>query len=673
MTDVVENQDIVIDEVVISDEDYVGEINESESESEEVNESEGHESGNENDVFNDYNEKLDIGGVIHSDDGKVKLETNMLFLNVHHFREVLKDYVIQEVFEVKRLKKEKARVTAICAAEGCGWRIHASPTPNQVTYQIKTYNSVHNCIRTTKNSNATSVWIAKKLESKLVADPNMNYSSMKQELLEQHGLQPSNQMQLYRAKRKVLRNSKGIHASSYNDLPAWATLVRETNPGSKVTMEFARVTIDRNPQFKRLFVCLDAMKKGFVRGCRPWFGIDGCHLKGPYGGILLAAVARDGNKGIFPIAIAVVEVECKDSWRFFLTLLSETLHTIPEWKDDKLTIMSDRQKSSILTTKFWAVAMAYNETMFNKAIASMRRIINEAVEWLLDADRPKSMWARHTIDPTCKSDHVTNNVCEVFNAWIVDDRKKTILSMMESIVCRLMGTFQRRYAKGCGFEHNITPNIRKILNINMQDGRFCTVTYVGREEFQVIDGHTTFVVNLMLRLCSCNYWLVSGLPCKHVCSCIAYMRVDVEKYCDEAYYKSKYCLTYNEIIHPMPDIDVNNRGSIGQIDPPPLKRLPGRPRRARNKSVVEGPSGTKDARRSHTCRCSTCNELGHNYRTCQRAPIQEKKRNKKETQNTSSTHASNVEVQAATSTLEIIINQQGELTQDVASEHGNKE
>jgi hypothetical protein len=27
------------------------------------------------------------------------------------------------------------------------------------------------------------------------------------------------------------------------------------------------------------------MKNGFVRGCRPWFGIDGCHLKGPYGGV----------------------------------------------------------------------------------------------------------------------------------------------------------------------------------------------------------------------------------------------------------------------------------------------------------------------------------------------------------------------------------------------------
>jgi hypothetical protein len=33
------------------------------------------------------------------------------------------------------------------------------------------------------------------------------------------------------------------------------------------------------------------MKIGFVKGCRPWFGIDGCHLNGPYGGVLLSVVA----------------------------------------------------------------------------------------------------------------------------------------------------------------------------------------------------------------------------------------------------------------------------------------------------------------------------------------------------------------------------------------------
>ena len=36
-------------------------------------------------------------------------------------------------------------------------------------------------------------------------------------------------------------------------------------------------------------------------------GFDGCFLKGPFGGVLLTAVALDANNSIFPIAFAVIE------------------------------------------------------------------------------------------------------------------------------------------------------------------------------------------------------------------------------------------------------------------------------------------------------------------------------------------------------------------------------
>ncbi|KAE9604331.1 hypothetical protein Lalb_Chr11g0070301 [Lupinus albus] len=58
---------------------------------------------------------------------------------------------------------KKARVTAICAVEGRGWYIHASPIPNQLTYKIKIYNSEQNCITTTKNSNATHILDCKEI------------------------------------------------------------------------------------------------------------------------------------------------------------------------------------------------------------------------------------------------------------------------------------------------------------------------------------------------------------------------------------------------------------------------------------------------------------------------------------------------------------------------------
>ena len=367
----VATEDVVSEEeVIISDSDDEWHQNpEIESETESDSDSyfvveEGRHDENDSDELSYHEERYDVVVKVNSDDdmeenyinrvirgkrfvrglnGRVELETGLLFVDVTEFREVLKDFVIQEGFEIVKVKNEKTRVTARCAAEGCTWRIHASPILDGVTYKIKTYNPDHNCIRTTMNSNATSTWIAKKLQSKLVADPNLSYSSMKAELLEKFGLEPSNQMQLYRARRKVKEEYEGNYAQSYNKLPAWAKLARETNPGSIIKME-VEVRIPANPQFKRFFVCLDAMKKGFVRGCRPWFGIDGCHLKGNYGGVLLSAIAIDGNKGMFPIAFAIVEVECFDSWKFFLSLLHEALASDRHWREAPLTIMSDMQK-----------------------------------------------------------------------------------------------------------------------------------------------------------------------------------------------------------------------------------------------------------------------------------------------------------------------------------------
>ena len=45
----------------------------------------------------------------------------------------------------------------------------------------------------------------------------------------------------------------------------------------------------------RGFICLGACQKGFIEGCRGIIGMDGCHLKEPFGGIALVAVSLDAN------------------------------------------------------------------------------------------------------------------------------------------------------------------------------------------------------------------------------------------------------------------------------------------------------------------------------------------------------------------------------------------
>jgi hypothetical protein len=67
-------------------------------------------------------------------------------------------------------------------------------------------------------------------------------------------------------------------------------------------------------RFQRMYMSLAAMKNGFRDGCRPIIGLDACFLKVVYKGRLMAAIGRDVNDNMYPIAIVVVETETKDSW-----------------------------------------------------------------------------------------------------------------------------------------------------------------------------------------------------------------------------------------------------------------------------------------------------------------------------------------------------------------------
>jgi hypothetical protein len=71
------------------------------------------------------------------------------------------------------------------------------------------------------------------------------------------------------------------------------------------------------------------MKRGFLAGCRPIIGLHGCFLKGTYKGQLLAAISRDPNNQMYPLAFVVVEAETKESWTWFLEALLSNLGTPP--------------------------------------------------------------------------------------------------------------------------------------------------------------------------------------------------------------------------------------------------------------------------------------------------------------------------------------------------------
>jgi len=132
--------------------------------------------------------------------------------------------------------------------------------------------------------------------------------------------------QAYRAKVKAMEKIEGATRDQYKHLRSYVVELTEKNKNST-----AKIKCDLTPHgpvFERMYVCLEACKSAFVTTCMPLIGLDGCFLKGEFGGQLLTAVGKDGNNQMFPIAYAVVESENYSSWKWFVDLLIADLDGI---------------------------------------------------------------------------------------------------------------------------------------------------------------------------------------------------------------------------------------------------------------------------------------------------------------------------------------------------------
>lgn len=129
---------------------------------------------------------------------------------------------------------------------------------------------------------------------------------------------------MFRALKAARSMAEGNIKKQYERIWDYTDEQTTSNEGSTVKINCIHAPYSQ-PIFQRIYVCLDACKKGFKAGCRPLISLEGCFLKGYYGGYLLCVVGQDANNEIFPIAYVVMDVEDKENWKWFLTLLHQDL------------------------------------------------------------------------------------------------------------------------------------------------------------------------------------------------------------------------------------------------------------------------------------------------------------------------------------------------------------
>lgn len=392
-----------------------------------------------------------------------------------------------------------------------------------------------------------------------------------------------------------------------------------------------------------MYICFDALKRNWLAGCRPMLGLNGCFLKGFCKGQLLAAIGRDGNNNIFPVAWAVVESESKESWRWFLELL---MHDLNYTQGHGLTIISDQQKGLMpaiaellplceqrncarhvyanlrklsggaqLKTVFWEASKASTKAQYDEAMKRMNDD-NPAGHDYCVAQNPNA-WARSHFQTFSCCDNVDNNMSETFNGVIIESRAKPIITMLEEIRHYCMVRLRTKREEVEKWKSDIAPRMMKKLDNNIRYSHYWDCFYNGEHEYEVRRNDDGYVVNLVSKTCACRMWALSGIPCAHACSAIYHKGHKPEAYVAHWFTKDGTLKSYQYFMKGLNGMPLWPKGHGDPILPPIERRMPGRPKKCRRKDMHEEKNKNgKISRGGGKNHCSKCQGSGHNRRSC---------------------------------------------------------
>ncbi|GJS17102.1 mutator type transposase [Tanacetum coccineum] len=383
----------------------------------------------------------------------------------------------------------------------------------------------------------------------------------------------------FRAKAKAEREIRGDHVLQYFMLRDYVVELQSKNPNTTVKIIVERNTDPSLPTrvFKRIYVCLGALKLGFRASRIDLLGLDGAFMKGPFPGQVLVACLGDDIDLHLNSNFTFINDRQKGIISSIKTIYSSAEHRYC------LRHIHENMKQGWCGQAYkdllWTTASATNVKDFKKCMLELKTMNSKAREWLNRI--PAKHWARSHFSGRAKSDLLLNNICEVFNGKIIRGRDKPVITLLEYIreycmkrIVNVQGVIDKCTGP-------LTPTATRIMESIKKEAHLIKVQWNGANKYQVLgslgDQCVVYVVSMT---CSCWKWELTGIPCKHaVATCW--------------------------------NMALNDRAA-------PPRNL-GRPKKKRKRSKHEDEPFVKDgklSRKGKTITCQLCGNIRHNKATC---------------------------------------------------------
>jgi hypothetical protein len=574
------------------------------------------------------------------------LKRGLQFANIEEARQALNAYIVRERVKIRRIKNDRTRLHAVCDV-GCPWYMRVGfDLRRSGGFVITQYEGNHRCEKVYEMRVLTAAFLAKQFIQEFRDNQKMDLTTFAAKVQREYHILPD-RWKLGRARKAALLEIHGNEEAQFAQLREYGEELKRSNPGSTFFLSTNKVPVPGSDEVKEhlatMYWSYDACKRGFLAGCRPLICVDGCHIKTRYKGVLLTVVAIDPNDCIFPIAMGMVEVECKSAWEWFLQTLKDDLNitNTSHW-----TIMSDRQKGLILAVEkvfpeaehrfcvmhliqnfqkaghrgetlknnLWAIARSTSIPKWEKSMEKMNADSKEAYMWVEALD-PKS-WIKAFFSDFCKCDMLLNNHSEVFNSYILPCRENPVLSMLEMLFYKAMNRNLSKQRDGAKWHGRICPKIKKKLDKLEQLSLNCIVSPGEDHKFSVLahELERSYCVNMSLKTCDCNRWQLTGIPCHHAIACCSLDRMTPENLVHPCYTVEAYNRAYGFNLAPLRGRIFWPKVNAPSVLPPLFTKVMGRPKKNRRKApeekLVKGKIVfTKAGGKIH---CSICGRPGHN-------------------------------------------------------------
>ena len=169
-----------------------------------------------------------------------------------------------------------------CVGEGCKWSMWASACGDERSFQIKTVQGTHSCLRFNFQKgirNFYTEWVAEAYIETFRIQPHMKPRVFKA-IIDQERNCNVNIKMCQSARKKAIAPIVGDYKEQFHLLHDYCLEVTSKNPNTTAVVSTKKNGNDED-EFAGVYICLGQLKRGCLEDCRPVLSLDGCFIKGP--------------------------------------------------------------------------------------------------------------------------------------------------------------------------------------------------------------------------------------------------------------------------------------------------------------------------------------------------------------------------------------------------------